>query len=194
MQIRTRKEMKTARVLRVLKSWIFSWNLEKRRPKEEFSLKFFLKKNVELDYSSEIYLSGFAHQNLGLGPIRIADIEQRCYCRSKCVTCYQVPVLHIFSIGLECQVRFAIHLFPFQVTYQLKILTTAGFSVLLMGRRLTAWQWSSLLLLTCGIALVQLPDQARVFFLNPAQCFFYSFLGFLDFYGFFIPLPRRESF
>ena len=46
-------------------------------------------------------------------------------------------------------------LFFHQVTYQLKILTSAGFSVLLLGQRLTGRQWVSLLLLTCGVALVQ---------------------------------------
>ena len=45
----------------------------------------------------------------------------------------------------------------FQVTYQLKILTTAGFSVLLLERRLVGRQWVALVLLMLGVGLVQLP-------------------------------------
>jgi|SRR5579862_9124790 len=45
----------------------------------------------------------------------------------------------------------------FQVTYQMKILTTALFSVTLLHRTLSLQKWVSLLLLTCGVALVQLP-------------------------------------
>ncbi|KAI9806599.1 MAG: hypothetical protein M1825_006056 [Sarcosagium campestre] len=43
----------------------------------------------------------------------------------------------------------------FQVTYQFKILTTALFSVAMLGRTLTPRKWSALLLLTFGIAVVQ---------------------------------------
>ncbi|EEB09489.2 UDP-galactose transporter Gms1 [Schizosaccharomyces japonicus yFS275] len=46
----------------------------------------------------------------------------------------------------------------FQVTYQLKILTTALFSVLLLGRRLSLMKWCSLVVLTAGIAVVQLQN------------------------------------
>lgn len=46
----------------------------------------------------------------------------------------------------------------FQVTYQLKILTTAIFSVLLLGRTLSARKWLSLLLLVVGVSIIQVPQ------------------------------------
>ncbi|XP_071818264.1 UDP-N-acetylglucosamine transporter-like isoform X1 [Apostichopus japonicus] len=44
----------------------------------------------------------------------------------------------------------------FQVSYQLKILTTALFCVLLLGKRLVKMQWLALLLLFVGVAIVQI--------------------------------------
>ncbi|RKP28092.1 nucleotide-sugar transporter-domain-containing protein [Syncephalis pseudoplumigaleata] len=44
----------------------------------------------------------------------------------------------------------------FQVTYQLKILSTAVFSVILLGKRVHRLQWFSLGMLMLGVALVQL--------------------------------------
>uniref|UniRef100_A0A8C1BHB3 Solute carrier family 35 member A3b n=2 Tax=Cyprinus carpio TaxID=7962 RepID=A0A8C1BHB3_CYPCA len=43
----------------------------------------------------------------------------------------------------------------YQVTYQLKILTTALFSVSMLGKSLAFYQWLSLVILMAGIALVQ---------------------------------------
>lgn len=44
----------------------------------------------------------------------------------------------------------------FQVLYQMKIITTAIFSVLMLSKRLTGNQWSSIVALAVGVALVQL--------------------------------------
>ena len=43
----------------------------------------------------------------------------------------------------------------YQITYQLKILTTAILSVVILGKTVTSLQWMSLGLLTFGVALVQ---------------------------------------
>ncbi|KAK5174024.1 UDP-galactose transporter Gms1 [Saxophila tyrrhenica] len=45
----------------------------------------------------------------------------------------------------------------FQVTDQLKILTTAVFSVMILGKSLNSRKWLSLLLLMVGVAIVQIP-------------------------------------
>lgn len=50
----------------------------------------------------------------------------------------------------------------FQVTYQLKILTTAIFSVTMLRRRLGVYKWMSLVILTAGVAIVQLPTMPSV--------------------------------
>jgi solute carrier family 35 (UDP-sugar transporter), member A1/2/3 len=44
----------------------------------------------------------------------------------------------------------------FQVTNQMKILTTAGFSVLLLHRKLSRRKWASLALLAVGVGVVQI--------------------------------------
>ncbi|KAJ1660146.1 UDP-galactose transporter Gms1 [Dispira simplex] len=46
----------------------------------------------------------------------------------------------------------------FQVTYQLKILTTALCFVIILRKPLNLWQWVSLVILTIGVILVQLPS------------------------------------
>jgi len=46
----------------------------------------------------------------------------------------------------------------YQVTYQLKILTTALFSVLLLKKQIKSVQWLALLVLTIGVSLVQIPN------------------------------------
>lgn len=46
----------------------------------------------------------------------------------------------------------------YQITYQLKILTTAVFSVLMLNKKLIKLQWFSLVVLVAGVAMVQLSD------------------------------------
>lgn len=43
----------------------------------------------------------------------------------------------------------------YQILYQLKILTTAVFSATMLGRRFSRTKWTSLIVLTCGVAVVQ---------------------------------------
>ena len=49
----------------------------------------------------------------------------------------------------------------FQVGYQVKILTTAIFSVFMLGKHITTSQWLSLVVLTIGVSLAQLSAKER---------------------------------
>jgi len=49
----------------------------------------------------------------------------------------------------------------YQITYQLKILTTAVFSVVLMKKRITGRQWFSLMVLMVGVMCVQYPSDDK---------------------------------
>ncbi|TPX33034.1 hypothetical protein SmJEL517_g03979 [Synchytrium microbalum] len=67
-------------------------------------------------------------------------------------------VLYIIQNNLQYLAVTLLDAATFQVTYQMKILTTALFSVLMLGKTLNRMKWTSLILLTIGIALVQLPS------------------------------------
>merc|ERR1712223_1609933 len=63
----------------------------------------------------------------------------------------------------------------YQITYQLKILTTAVFAVTMLGKKLLPTQWFSLVLLVAGVAMVQLSDVKEVKSAGPDQS---KFVGF----------------
>lgn len=49
----------------------------------------------------------------------------------------------------------------YQVTYQLKILTTALFSVVMLGKKLDSLKWISLVMLMVGVSFVQWPSDTQ---------------------------------
>ncbi|KAF9429185.1 hypothetical protein BGZ76_001688 [Entomortierella beljakovae] len=67
-------------------------------------------------------------------------------------------MLYAIQNNLQYVASHALDPSTFQVTYQLKILTAAIFSVILLNRSLPALKWMSLLMLTAGIALVSLEE------------------------------------
>eukprot|EP01137_Pigoraptor_chileana_P011602 Opistho-2@62719 len=57
----------------------------------------------------------------------------------------------------------------FQVTYQLKILTTAVFSVFMLSKHLSGLKWLSLVILTAGVTIVQIDPTKAAAAVGPEQ-------------------------
>ena len=70
-------------------------------------------------------------------------------------------VLYVIQNSLQFVAISNLPVATFQVTYQMKILTTAAFSVMLLRRRLSATKWVSLFFLAIGVAIVQIQSSTR---------------------------------
>ncbi|KAL0946608.1 hypothetical protein HGRIS_012806 [Hohenbuehelia grisea] len=65
-------------------------------------------------------------------------------------------ILYVIQNNLQYVAASNLEAATFQVSYQMKILTTAGFSVLLLRKKLTPSQWFALLFLAIGVGIVQI--------------------------------------
>jgi len=77
--------------------------------------------------------------------------------------CYKLAVpaiLYVIQNNLQYVAASNLDVATFQVTYQMKILTTAFASVFILGRRLSKAKWLALILLAVGVGIVQIQTTA----------------------------------
>lgn len=65
-------------------------------------------------------------------------------------------ILYVIQNNLQYVAASNLDIATFQVTYQMKILTTAAFSVLLLRKKLSPSKWLALLALALGVGIVQI--------------------------------------
>jgi len=76
---------------------------------------------------------------------------------SECLNVIIPAVLYLLQNNLIYYSASKLDAATFQITYQMKLIMTAIFSVLILKRRIYRHQWISIFLLAFGIALVQFP-------------------------------------
>nr|XP_031863462.1 uncharacterized protein CI109_001338 [Kwoniella shandongensis]KAA5530534.1 hypothetical protein CI109_001338 [Kwoniella shandongensis] len=77
--------------------------------------------------------------------------------------CYKLSVpaiLYVIQNNLQYIAASNLDVATFQVTYQMKILTTAFFSVILLRKRLSRAKWAALVMLAIGVGIVQIQSSS----------------------------------
>ncbi|KAG8734183.1 hypothetical protein FRC11_009839 [Ceratobasidium sp. 423] len=69
-------------------------------------------------------------------------------------------ILYVIQNNLQFVAASNLDVATFQVTYQMKILTTAAFSVMLLRKRLSKTKWLALFFLALGVGIVQIQSTA----------------------------------
>ncbi|KAK7054782.1 hypothetical protein VNI00_003245 [Paramarasmius palmivorus] len=88
-------------------------------------------------------------------------------------------ILYVIQNNLQYVAASNLDAATFQVSYQMKILTTAAFSVLLLRKKLTPTQWISLMFLAAGVGLVQIQSGAGHRTSSPDMLTMNAMKGFL---------------
>lgn len=88
-------------------------------------------------------------------PSRLRLLRQAVFSRD-CIQLSIPAILYVIQNNLQYTAASNLDVATFQVTYQMKILTTAAFSVALLGRRLSKLKWLALVLLAIGVGIVQI--------------------------------------
>jgi UDP-sugar transporter A1/2/3 len=87
----------------------------------------------------------------------ISLFYKECYVNYKDFVKLLVPsILYTIQNSLQYFSMSCLSAPVFQVLYQMKIITTAMFSVIILTKRLSPMQWGSIMALTLGVVLVQL--------------------------------------
>lgn len=78
----------------------------------------------------------------------------------QCRVSFLLPLSQVIQNNLQYVAATNLEAATFQVSYQMKILTTAAFSVLLLRKQLSASQWVALFFLAIGVGIVQIQTGA----------------------------------
>jgi multidrug transporter EmrE-like cation transporter len=105
----------------------------------------------------------------------ISLVYKECYVNYKDFMKLLVPsILYTIQNSLQYFSMSCLSAPVFQVLYQMKIITTAVFSVIILTKRLSPMQWGSIMALTLGVVLVQLSQGRKhpIFLYFITQCYF----------------------
>ncbi|ORX50291.1 nucleotide-sugar transporter [Piromyces finnis] len=86
-------------------------------------------------------------------------------------------VLYLIQNNIQYFAASKLDVATYQITYKMKLIMTALFSVLLLKRKLYKHQWSSIVLLAAGITMVQFPTGNKTASATNSTEIFDNFLG-----------------